>query len=486
MTAGVAEFGNLIGPAFAEADRTFLDLNPAAKGDVVGRFPLSGPEDVAAAVEAAERAFVTWRRESPVTRGKTLLKLAAALRERFDAIAAAITREQGKPLAESRGELGKAIDYLDYYGVLAYEYGGRTLPSARPGVEISLQPEPLGVVALITPWNIPIAGPLRKLAPALVAGNCVVIKPSEETPLSCQFVAEAAVAAGLPPGVINVVHGDGAGAGAALAADRRVRAISFTGSTAVGRTLARVGAERLVRVQLELGGKNASIVLDDCDLELAVSQILPAAFGGSGQQCTATSRILVHRAVRDRFTELLVERVRALRIGPGTDPEATIGPLVSERQLVKTLEYVEIGRAEGAELLTGGERLSGDELDDGWFVAPTVFGSATPAMRIVREEIFGPVLALVTVDDDDEALAIANETEYGLSAAVYTRSLGRAQRFVQELEVGAVAVNLPSAGWELNTAFGGTKASGGYGWKEQGVEAFDFFSELKAVQTQAG
>ena len=299
------------------------------------------------------------------------------------------------------------------------------------------------------------------------------------------MIAEAAVAAGLPAGVINVVHGPGRTTGAALARHPRVAGISFTGSTEVGRELAVIGAARLVKVQLELGGKNASIVLDDADLDHAAEQIAIAALSGSGQQCTATSRVLVQRSVLEPFTERLLARVGAWPVGPGDRDGVRLGPLVSERQLRTVTDYVEIGRQEGATVLLGGGR-PGGELANGWYVEATVFGDVTPDMRIAREEIFGPVVAIIPVDDDDEAIRITNDSVYGLSAAVFTRSLGRAHRFVEEVEVGNMAVNLPSAGWEVQSAFGGFKASGGSGWKEQGVEALDFFSELKAVQVLPG
>ncbi len=341
------------------------------------------------------------------------------------------------------------------------------------------------MVALLTPWNVPIAIPARKIAPALLAGNTAVVKPSTETPLSCHVIAEAAQRAGIPAGVLNVVYGPGSTTGQALAEHPAVSGISFTGSTEVGRIMARVAAEKLIKVQLELGGKNASVVLDDADLDHAAEQIAIAALSGSGQQCTATSRVLVQRSVLEPFTERLLDRVRAWPVGPGDREGVRLGPLVSERQLTTVCEYVEIGRQEGATLLLGGGR-PGGELANGWYVEATVFGDVTPEMRIAREEIFGPVVAILPVDDDDEAIRVANDSVYGLSAAVFTTSLARAHRFVDEIHVGAMAVNLPSAGWEVQTAFGGINASGGSGWKEQGVEALDFFSELKAVQILPG
>jgi acyl-CoA reductase-like NAD-dependent aldehyde dehydrogenase len=314
----VSGYGNFIGGVFSSQAETFVDLNPAQPDDVVGAFPSSGDAEIIEAVSAAEEALPAWRRLSPVTRGKYLLAMARELRSRGDEIAAAITREQGKPLAESRGELAKPADDLDYYAFAAYDLGGRTIPSAREDVDLLLERGPVGVVALITPWNIPIAGPTRKLAPALVCGNTVVLKPSEETPLAAHLLAEAAADAGLPPGVLGVVHGDGSRAGASLVRDERVRAVSFTGSTEVGREVARVAADRFARVQLELGGKNAAIVLDDCDLQHAVTQIVPAAFGGSGQQCTASSRLLIQRDVVGAFMETCSSASRSCESGPAT------------------------------------------------------------------------------------------------------------------------------------------------------------------------
>ena len=365
----------------------FANVNPARPSDVVGTFSSSSPADVGSAVAAAEGALSGWRYRSPISRGKYLLAMARSLEARRDEIVAQITREQGKPLAESRGELQKAIDYLQYYGFAGYDLGGRILPSARPEVDLSLETTAVGVVALVTPWNIPVAGPLRKLAPALVCGNTVVLKPSEETPLSAHFIAEAAIEAELPSGVLNVIYGDGSTAGAALVRDERIRAISFTGSSRTGREVARVAAERFARTQLELGGKNAAIVLDDCDLENATTQILPAAFGGSGQQCTASSRLLVQRPVLNAFTELLVERARELRVGPGTQDGVAIGPLISQRQLETVLSYVEVGHREGATLLTGGGQPAGD----GFFLEATVFADARPEMRIAPRRFSAPL-----------------------------------------------------------------------------------------------
>ena len=474
--------GNLIRGEFVESSSLFEDRNPADPEDLIAYFPESSHGDVVAAASAAADALAVWREMSPVVRGRYLFAIASTLQLRENEIVAAITREQGKPLAESRAEFGKCVEYFQYYGGRAYEFGGRILPSVRPGLDIQLRREPVGVCALITPWNVPLAIPARKIAPALLCGNTVVVKPSVETPLACQFIGEAAQEAGLPAGVLNIVHGRGSEVGDALARSAVVRAISFTGSTVVGRHLAKIAAERLVRVQLELGGKNAAIVLEDADLDLAAEQITIAAFTTTGQQCTATSRVLVRQEVLAELTRRLVDRARNLKVGPGTEPETKIGPLVSERHLVQSLAYVKSGTEEGANILIGGER----EDRAGFFLGPTLFSDVDPDMRVAREEIFGPVLAIMSVASDESALTIANHSDYGLSAAVYTRSLSRAYRFARGLEAGAVAVNAPSAGWEVQVPFGGVKESGGTGWKEQGLEALDFFSDLKAVQIWPG
>ena len=485
VTEEVIAYGNFIDGRFTVPEQSAENVNPADANDVIGLFPESSSADVESAFDAAARAFRTWSRTPTVERGKNLSRMARIIRGRADDFAQAVTREEGMPLAQSQAEVAKAADYFEYYGALGHELGGRTLPSARAGVDIYVEPAPLGVVAAITAWNVPLALPARKIAPALVCGNAIVVKPAEDTPLSCHLIAEAAVEAELPDGVLNVVHGSGQTVGQAVANDLRVRAISFTGSTEVGHTLAKTAAERLIRVQLELGGKNAAIVLDDCSLENAVEQIMLAAYAGSGQQCTATSRVLVQRNILDKFTERLLDRVERLEVGPGTEDGVQVGPLVSERQLNTVLGYVDIGRDEGATLLAGGRRLTGPPYDHGWFMSPTVFGAVENGMRIAQEEIFGPVLAIIGVDDDDEAIEVANDSPYGLSAAVYTTSLPRARRFRTELDVGALAINLPSAGFEVQTPFGGTKASGGTGWKEQGTEGLEFYRELKAVQMLA-
>ena len=480
-----AAHGNFIGGEFTEVARSFESINPADREDVVAVFPSSSSDEAAAAIETAADAFREWGHTPAVARGKYLSAMARLIRDRVEEFGRTITREEGMPLAQARAEVGKAADYFDYYAGLSYEIGGRILPSVRAGVDIRMEPEPLGVVVAITPWNVPLGIPARKVAPALVCGNAVVVKPSVETPLSCHFLAEVALEAGLPAGVLNIVYGSGSTLGGSLVSDPRTRAISFTGSTEVGRNLARKAGERLIRAQLELGGKNASVVLDDCDLDNAVRQITLAGYAGSGQQCTATSRVIVQRDILGEFTERLVERVRDMKVGPGLEDSTQMGPMVSERQLEKVLGYVDIGRSEGAEVLSGGERLTGETYERGWFMAPTVLGSVDNRMRVAQEEIFGPVLAVIPADSDEEALEMTNASPYGLSAAVFTESLSRARYFTKNIEAGAVAVNLPSAGWEVQTPFGGVKESGGANLKEQGLQGLEFFRELKAVQEKA-
>lgn len=475
---------NFIGGEFLSDENWFEDRAPSDDRRVVGRFPDSSAATAERAVEAAQAALDGWSDLGPIARGAMLDTMADRLVDRGEEIVRAMVEEQGKLIHEARGELGKGIEYMRYYAGMSWEYGGRAMPSSRPGVELGLRRQPVGVCALVTPWNVPFAIPLRKIAPALLAGNTVVVKPSSETPLTCHLIAEAAVEAGLPEGVINVVYGRGGTAARAICSHPATRAISFTGSTAVGRELAVLAAGRLIKVQLELGGKNAAVVLDDADLDLAVDRIVAAAYGSSGQQCTATSRVIATPGVIEPLTRKLVDRVASLRVG--IDETAQVGPLVSERQMNTVLEYVGVGWDEGATLAAGGTRLEADEFRHGWFVSPALFTGVTPDMRIAREEIFGPVVAVMAAVNDDEALRIANDSDYGLSAAVYTTSLARAARFLDGLEAGAVAVNLPSAGWEVQTAFGGLKESGGSGWKEQGIETLDFFSDLKATQVMAG
>jgi aldehyde dehydrogenase (NAD+) len=475
-------YGNAIGGRWVpgRSGETYTTVNPARPGEVIGRFQRSTPEDVDDAVAAAAAALPGWAATPPPRRGAILLEAWLRLRERAEAFAETLTRETGKVITDARGEVRRALNVLEFTAGEGRRLGGETIPSELPQNLIFTRRRPLGVVALITPWNFPIAIPIWKVAPALLCGNTVVLKPATTTPLCALRIAELFADAGLPPGVLNVVTGPGGTVGDRLVTHPEVRAVSFTGSTEVGSALYGRASAGLRRVQCEMGGKNALVVLPDADLDLAVEATVQGAFGFCGQRCTATSRVVVHQAVREAFLDRLVARVRALRVGDPMDPQADLGPLASAAQLEKVLGYVELGRAEGARVLTGGERVRPAGLEEGYFVAPTVFDGVEPRMRLAQEEIFGPVLAVLTCRDLDEAIAIVNDSAYGFKAALYTRDVNAAMRFVDRVDVAMVHINAPTLGGEVQAPFGGRKASG-TGWKEQGRAAIEFFSEELVV-----
>jgi aldehyde dehydrogenase (NAD+) len=475
-------FGNLIGGEWvpARSGRTFTSVSPADRDDVVGAFPRSGAEDVADAVAAARRAFPGWRATPQPARGDLLRRAAQLLRERTEDLARLMTREMGKVLLEARGDVQEAIDMADYMAGEGRRPFGETVPSELTDKVCFTWHEPIGVVGLITPWNFPVAIPSWKLLPALLAGNAVVLKPAEDTPLCAARLVEALLEAGLPPGVVNVVHGMGEEAGAALVAHPDVRALSFTGSAEVGRLVAARGGELLKRVSLELGGKNAIVVLDDGDLDLAVDGAVWAAFGTTGQRCTAASRMIVHRRVLDDFTDLLRQRAESLRVGNGLDEGVDVGPIVNDRQLRRVHSYTEVGLGEGARLVTGGAVLDQGDLGRGHFYAPTIFADVRTGMRIAQEEIFGPTVSIIAAESLDEAIAHANSTPYGLSLSIYTRDVNRAFRAMRELQAGIVYVNAPTIGAEIQLPFGGVKSTGN-GHREAGSRALEEFSEWKSV-----
>lgn len=461
------------------------DRSPADVEQVVAVVPRSSAEDVRRAVEPARRAFAAWRRTSAVARGEILFRAAAIVRSRAEAIARLLTREEGKPIGESRAEVLRAAQILEYFGGEGPRLAGETLPSARPGVFLYTLREPLGVVGVITPWNFPIAIPAWKMAPALVAGDTVVFKPASQAPATGLELVKALAEAGLPAGVLNAVVGPGAEVGQALLEAEGVRAISFTGSTATGTRLYEDATRRGLRCQCEMGGKNPLVVLADADLDLAVEIALDGAYRSAGQKCTATSRIIVERPVARAFTERFVERARALRVGDPLDEATYVGPVVDRGQMESILGYIRAGVREGARLILGGHRLEQGPLARGFYVAPTVFVDVRSDMTLAQEEIFGPVVAILEAADFDEAVRLANETRYGLSASVCTRDLSKAHRFVAEVEAGVVGVNVPTAGVEFQAPFGGTKASG-TPFKEQGRVAVDFYTQLKTVALQYG
>jgi alpha-ketoglutaric semialdehyde dehydrogenase len=479
---GAPVFGNLIGGEWvpARSGRTFTSVSPADRDDVVGVFPRSGAEDVADAVAAARRAFPGWRATPQPARGELVRRAAQLLRERKEDLARLMTREMGKVLLEARGDVQEAIDMADYMAGEGRRPVGETVPSELTDKVCFSWREPIGVVGLITPWNFPVAIPSWKLFPALLAGNAVVLKPAEDTPLCAARLVEALLEAGLPPGVVNVVHGIGEEAGAALVAHPDVRALSFTGSAEVGRLVAAKGGELLKRVSLELGGKNAIVVLDDGDLDLAVDGAVWAAFGTTGQRCTAASRMIVDRKILGDFTDLLRQRAESLRVGNGLDERVDVGPIVNDRQLRRVHSYTEVGVGEGARLVTGGAVLDHGDLGRGHFYAPTIFADVHPGMRIAQEEIFGPTVSVIAAESLDEAIAHANSTPYGLSLSIYTRDVNRAFRAMHELQAGIVYVNAPTIGAEIQLPFGGVKSTGN-GHREAGSAAVEEFSEWKSV-----
>ncbi len=464
----------------AASGKTFEDTDPADYRQVLGLFPSSGEAEVKQAIDAAEAALPGWRGTSPIARGALLFKAAAILEARADEVARDLTLEEGKTFAEAKGETLRGVSILRYFAGQTSEPHGENYPSANPATLLYTARVPLGVVALITPWNFPIAIPIWKTAPALAFGNTVVLKPAALTPLTAQHIAECLHEAGIPKGVFNLVHGSGRAVGNPLIADRRVAAVSFTGSNSVGQGIAATVQGRGGRVQCEMGGKNPMVVLEDADLEQAADLTIAGAFRSTGQKCTATSRAIVLQSVLEAFTEKVLTKVQALKTGPGIEPATWMGPLVSADQQKTVLEYIEIGKNEGAELLLGGGAPSHDHFAHGYYVEPTVFGNVRNTMRIAQEEIFGPVLAIIPAADRAEALRLANQVEFGLSASVCTRDLRKALEFVQGIEAGIVHVNGETAGAEPQVPFGGFKASGTF-MREQGKSARDFYTQIKTV-----
>ena len=472
---------NFVNGAWVESrsGRSLERRNPADLRDLIGYAPLSTRAEVREAIESAERAFPAWRSEPAPRRGKILANAARKLEERREDVARLISREEGKTLGEARGELGRAINILDYTAGEARRLKGETLPSELPSNLIYTFRQPLGVVGLITPWNFPVAVPVWKLAPALVCGNTVVWKPSELTPFSSRRVTEILVEAGLPAGVLNMVNGLGEEAGDELVEHPSVVALSFTGSNAVGTAINAKAARQLKRVQLEMGGKNPVVVLEDADLELAAENTVAGAFGSAGERCTATSRAVVVEQVADRFVDLVASRASKLRPGNPLDPGTQVAPLVGREQFDKVLGYLAIGKSE-ATVVCGGEPISEVDGAQGFFVRPTVFDHVPPHSRLAQEEIFGPVLSVIRVRGFEEAMAAANSVRYGLTASIFTADANRIFQAAEQLECGMVHVNSPTVGGEAHVPFGGLKGTG-FGERECGSTAIEFYSELKVV-----
>ncbi|MFA5809665.1 MAG: aldehyde dehydrogenase family protein [Thermoleophilia bacterium] len=475
-------FLNLIGGKWVAASSggTFADINPANTDDVVAHFQSSSVDDVKAAVAAAQDARAAWRATSAPKRGEILARTARIIERDLDRIAEGLTREEGKTLVEAKGETARAVQIFDYFAGEGRRLCGETTPSEFGRTLLYTVREPLGVVGLITPWNFPVAIPAWKLAPALVSGNTVILKPASAAPFTAMNIVLALEEAGLPPGVVNFVTGRGSVVGRELGANPAVKGISFTGSDTVGCSLYGQVTGRGGKAQCEMGGKNPVIVLEDADLDKAVNLCINGAMWSTGQKCTATSRAIVHESVVEEFTKRVLEGVAAIRVGNGLDEDTQVGPSIDKAQLDIVLEYIEIGKQEGAKLLTGGNRLAGPEYDKGFFVEPTVFGDVKADMRIAQEEIFGPVLAIIPVADFEEAMSVANEVRFGLSAAICTQNLSRAMEFVDRIEAGLVHVNSPTVGAEVQVPFGGMKDSS-TGTREQGRVAVDFYTEIKTV-----
>ncbi len=464
----------------SRSGETLTDINPADTTEVVAEFPSMSAAEVHRAIDAAAAAFSAWKSLTPVARGAILRRAAELIRERLDDIARDLTREMGKTVREARGEVTRASYFFDYYGAFGRLPIGDYLPDEREGVLTFTVREPLGVVVAIAPWNDPILTPARKLAPALIAGNTVVLKPASLTPLSAWHLLRALHDAGMPRGVVNMVVGPARTVGGALLDHPAVRAITFTGSTAVGLDLQAKVAGRNIRVQTEMGGKNAMVVLKDANPALAAELAASAGFGQSGQRCTATSRVIVEAPIEGAFVAAFLKATERINVGPGLEDATTMGPVVDNSQLQTVLDAVETGKREGAEVLFGGERLGGRRYEHGYFVAPTILANVAPAMTVAQEEIFGPVVAVMRAADVDEAIALVNNTRYGLSSSVVTRSLEAAHAFARGVDTGCVAVNLPTVGWDVHTPFGGFKDSGSP-FKEHGIEGLQFYTRVKSV-----
>ena len=471
-------FDNYIGGQWLAGDEYTSNINPSDLADVIGEYAKASAAQVDSAISAARGAFAEWSVFPIQARSDALDKVGNEILARREELGTLLAREEGKTLPEGIGEVTRAGNIFKFYAAECLRLAGEVLPSVRPGVSVEVTREPLGVIGLITPWNFPIAIPAWKIAPALAYGNCVVFKPADLVPGCAWALAEIISRAGFPAGVFNLVMGSGRVVGDAMVQDARVDGISFTGSVGVGRSIAAACVARQAKVQLEMGGKNPQIILDDADLKVAVELAVQSAFYSTGQRCTASSRLIVTAGIYPRFVEAMVERMKSIRVGPALQAGTDIGPVVSKAQLAQDLEYIRIGQAEGARLVAGGDVVKGDT--EGYFLAPTLFVDCTPGMRICREEIFGPVASVVQVADYEAALAMANDTEFGLSAGIATTSLKYANHFKRHSQAGMVMVNLPTAGVDYHVPFGGRKGSS-YGSREQGTYAREFYTTVKTT-----
>ncbi len=475
----VQTFSNYINGEWITGD-TFENRNPANTDEVVGLFVKGKPAEISAAAEAAGCALPAWSAMPAPARGALLFKVADILEHKFEQISADMTREEGKTLLEAKGEVRRSINIFRYFAGEGSRLNGLLVPSERDRVHMFAIRKPIGVCGLVTPWNFPSAIPAWKMAPALICGNTVVLKPASAAPLSAWRLVEACHEAGVPKGVVNFVAGSGGALGDALVSAPPLKAISFTGSCGIGQYLHEQASKRRLRIQLEMGGKNPTIVLADADFQQAVENTVNAAFFSTGQKCTATSRAIVEEPIYDKFVDAVAERVRKLKVGDGMQPGIEIGPAVDRSQLDTVLKYIEIGKKECGPPRAGGNRLTGNGYDRGYFVEPTVFAGVAENMTIAQEEIFGPVLAIMPAKNFEDAMRIANNIPFGLSASLQTTNVSRVFEYVYRMEAGLLTVNLPSAGVEYQLPFGGTKDSS-FGSKEQGPAALEFYSDYKTV-----
>jgi alpha-ketoglutaric semialdehyde dehydrogenase len=482
MTTRSVEVSSYVGGQWVGGEMTSLDRNPARPQEIIAEVHLSNDQIAREAIESAHAAYPGWRDTPGPARGEILRRAADLLEDRTQQIGEDFAREEGKALGEAIGEVKRAISILRYYAGQTMDADGETYPSQNGLTLLFARREPLGVVVAITPFNFPFAIPAWKIAPALAYGNTVVWKPAEVVPLTSAHLLNAFVDAGLPQGVLNMVIGRGRDVGTVLASHPMVEALSFTGSAGVGKVVQGTAIEHGKKVQLELGGKNPAIVLADADMEQAVEQVARGAFLSAGQKCTATSRVIVEQSVLREFTERLSHLAATWKVGDPLDAETRVGPLVSEDQLTNVMGYIDLARADGATVVVGGHRP--EDLGDGYFVAPTVLEGLSPESRVVREEIFGPVAAILPADSYEDAVRLANDTPFGLAASLFTRDLGKALRFVREIRSGVVKVNQESAGLELHVPFGGMKRSSS-GSREQGKVARDFYTQWKTVYIDA-
>ncbi len=456
----------------------FETKNPT-NGEVLATFPAGTKEDVLKAIDAAERAFPAWKKVPPPRRGEILLRAAQIMRQRKEEFGTLISKEMGKVLSEGKGEVQEGIDFFEYIAGEGRRLLGETTPSELPNKFCMTVRQPVGVAGCITPWNFPISIPCWKIGAALISGDTIVFKPASITPLCAAKLVEILIEAGVPAGVINFVTGSGSVVGREIAENPRVRVVSFTGGVPTGIDIYSRAAKLLKPVHLELGGKNPQIVMDDANIDLAVDGVLFGAFGTAGQRCTATSRLIIHKNVYNEVMDKLLARVKAMKMGDPTDPKIDIGPVSSDDQENKILEYIQIGLNEGAKLICGGKKVTGGEFDKGYFIEPTIF-EAVQGMRITKEEIFGPVLAVMKAEDFEDAVRQANDVDYGLSSSIYTKNVNLAFRAIDELEAGITYINAPTIGAEIQLPFGGIKNTGN-GGREAGTTAIEEFTEIKTV-----